>query len=225
MKSRFAHCLRWMGVSLFASSVFGVNALNAQESLWRDQNPYVSPTREGEILEIEVTETFSIDTDGQWDNAHRYQTKLVPDTKNIPFLTTSEQSKSNSKNNRNRYKLKDQYRFSVTGQLGKKQDNGNFEINAQRSTTLDGKPVRITLSGVIDSRRIKQGKIESKHIANLSMTITSEPPFPKDQKLNLQPPPGTDPKSKPGVTEFSESLRKELLIEHMKQILGGLNPP
>ncbi|HMY11476.1 MAG TPA: hypothetical protein PKC74_07620, partial [Turneriella sp.] len=72
-------------------------AINAQESLWRDQNPYVSPPRDGEIVAIEVNETFNIVSDGQWKSSQQFEMKLVPDTKNIPFLTSSQQNKSRSK--------------------------------------------------------------------------------------------------------------------------------
>lgn len=197
-------------------------AVMAQESLWRDQNTYVAPPREGEIIAIEVNESFQLINDGQWNTSQRYETKLVPDTKNIPFLTTSQQSKSNSKNSSNTSKFRDTYKFQVTGILGAKQPDGNFPIQAQKNLTIDGRPVRIQVSGIIDPRRIKAGSIQSRYVGNLTMNVQSEPPFPKDQKLNLKPPAGTDPNSKPTMTEFSDQMRKELLIEHMKQILGGL---
>ncbi|MBV6493511.1 MAG: hypothetical protein LDLANPLL_01534 [Turneriella sp.] len=195
----------------------------AQESIWRDQNPYVAPPKEGEIIAIEVNESFNLVSDGEWKSAQKFEMKLVPDTKNIPFLTTSEQNKSRSKSSNANNKTRDSYRFHLTGILGARQSNGNYPITAQKSLTVDGKPVNIRLTGVIDPRRISKGSIESRFVGNLNLQIQSEPPFPKDEKLDLKPPPGTDPNSKPTMTEFSDQLRKELLIEHMKQILGGLN--
>ena len=200
-----------------------IAALHAQESLWRDQNPYIAPPREGEIVAIEVNESFNIVSDGQWKSAQQFEMKLVPDTKNIPFLTTSQQNKSRSKSSNSNNKTRDSYRFHLTGILGAKQPDGNYPITAVKSLNVDGKPVNVRLTGIIDARRIKQGTIESRFIGNLTLNIQSEPPFPKDEKLNLKPPAGTDPNSKPTMTEFSDQLRKELLIEHMKQILGGLN--
>lgn len=195
----------------------------AQESLWRDQNPYASPPRDGEIVAIEVNESFHIVSDGQWKSSQQFEMKLVPDTKNIPFLTNSQQNKSRSKSSNSNNKTRDSYRFQLTGILGAKQADGNYPINAQKSLNIDGKPVNVRLTGIIDPRRIRQGTIESRFVGNLSLTVQSEPPFPKDQKLDLKPPVGTDPNAKPTMTEFSDQLRKELLIEHMKQILGGMN--
>lgn len=195
----------------------------AQESLWRDQNPYVAPPKEGEIVAIEVNETFSIVSDGQWRSAQQFEMKLVPDTKNIPFLTSSQQNKSRSKSSNANNKTRDSYRFHLTGILGARQADGNFPVTAQKSLNIDGKPVNVRLTGIVDARRIRQGSVESRFVGNLSLTVQSEPPFPKDERLNLKPPEGTDPNSKPTMTEFSDQLRKELLIEHMKQILGGLN--
>jgi hypothetical protein len=200
-----------------------IGTLLAQESLWRDQNPYVAPARNGEIVAIQVNESFQLVSDGQWNSSQKFEMKLVPDTKNIPFLTASQQSKSHSKNSNNNSKLRDTYKFQLTGILGAKQADGNFPINAQKNLNIDGKPVRISLTGIIDPRRIRQGMIDSRFIGNLTLNVQSEPPFPKDNKLNLKPPAGTDPNSKPTMTEFSDQLRKELLIEHMKQILGGMN--
>jgi flagellar basal body L-ring protein FlgH len=200
-----------------------ISTLLAQESLWRDQNPYVAPARNGEIVAIQVNESFQLVSDGQWNSSQKFEMKLVPDTKNIPFLTASQQSKSHSKNSNNNSKLRDTYKFQLTGILGAKQADGNFPINAQKNLNIDGKPVRISLTGIIDPRRIRQGMIDSRFIGNLTLNVQSEPPFPKDNKLNLKPPAGTDPNSKPTMTEFSDQLRKELLIEHMKQILGGMN--
>lgn len=197
--------------------------LLAQESLWRDQNPYVAPPREGEIVAIEVNESFNIVSDGQWRSLQNFEMKLVPDTKNIPFLTTSQQNKSRSKASSSNNKTRDSYRFHLTGILGARQADGNYPVTAQKNLNVDGKPVNVRLTGIIDARRIKQGSIESRFVGNLTLNVQSEPPFPKDERLNLKPPAGTDPNSKPTVTEFSDSLRKELLIEHMKQILGGLN--
>ncbi|MBL8032454.1 MAG: flagellar basal body L-ring protein FlgH [Leptospiraceae bacterium] len=212
------------GLRLFwLCTLFTCAALFAQESLWRDQNPYVAPAREGEIVAIEVNESFNIVSDGQWKSAQQFEMKLVPDTKNIPFLTTSQQNKSRSKSSSSNNKTRDSYRFHLTGILGARQADGNYPITAQKTLNVDGKPVNVRMTGIIDARRIKQGTIESRFIGNLALTIHSEPPFPKDEKLNLKPPAGTDPNSKPTMTEFSDQLRKELLIEHMKQILGGLN--
>ncbi|MFO1528070.1 MAG: flagellar basal body L-ring protein FlgH [Turneriella sp.] len=212
------------GLRLFyLCALFTCAALFAQESLWRDQNPYVAPAREGEIVAIEVNESFNIVSDGQWKSAQQFEMKLVPDTKNIPFLTTSQQNKSRSKSSSSNNKTRDSYRFHLTGILGARQADGNYPITAQKTLNVDGKPVNVRMTGIIDARRIKQGTIESRFIGNLALTIQSEPPFPKDEKLNLKPPAGTDPNSKPTMTEFSDQLRKELLIEHMKQILGGLN--
>lgn len=198
-------------------------ALFAQESLWKDQNPYVAPPKEGEIVAIEVNESFNIVSDGQWKSSQQFEMKLVPDTKNIPFLTNSQQNKSRSKSSNANNKTRDSYRFHLTGILGAKQADGNFPLTAQKSLNIDGKPVNVRLTGIVDARRIRQGSIESRFVGNLSLTVQSEPPFPKDEKLNLKPPAGTDPNSKPTMTEFSDQLRKELLIDHMKQILGGLN--
>lgn len=203
--------------------LFVATPMHAQQSLWQDQNPYASPPRDGEIVAIDVNESFNIVSDGQWRNSQQFEMKLVPDTKNIPFLTTSQQSKSRSKSANSNNKTRDTYRFHLTGILGAKQPDGNYPISAQKSLNIDGKPVNIRLTGVVDARRIRHGTIESRFIGNLALTVQSEPPFPKDQKLDLKPPPGTDPNAKPTVTEFSDALRKELLIEHMKQILGGLN--
>ena len=198
-------------------------ASNAQESLWRDQNPYTSPPRDGEIVSIEVNETFNIVSDGQWKSSQQFEMKLVPDTKNIPFLTNSQQNKSRSKSSSSNNRTRDSYRFHLTGILGARQADGNYPISAQKSLNIDGKPVSVRMTGIVDPRRIRQGTIESRFIGNLTLTLQSEPPFPKDQKLDLKPPAGTDPNSKPTMTEFSDQLRKELLIEHMKQILGGMN--
>lgn len=210
-------------LKLACAYVAATAATYAQESLWRDQNPYVAPPKEGEIVAIEVNESFTLVSDGQWNSSQKYETKLVPDTKNIPFLTTSQQNKSNSKSSANNSKMRDTYKFQITGILGAKQPDGNFPVQAIKALTIDGKPVRVQLAGIVDARRIRQGSIESRYIGNLTLNVQSEPPFPKDQKLNLKPPAGTDPNSKPTMTEFSDQMRKELLIEHMKQILGGMN--
>lgn len=210
-------------LKLCCALIAAVAAINAQESLWRDQNTYVAPPREGEIVAIEVNESFTLVSDGQWNSSQKFETKLVPDTKNIPFLTNSQQSKSNSKNTLSNSKMRDNYRFQITGILGPRQADGNFPVQATKALNIDGKPVRVQLTGIVDARRIRQGTIESRFIGNLSLNVQSEPPFPKDQKLNLKPPAGTDPNSKPTMTEFSDQLRKELLIDHMKQILGGMN--
>lgn len=212
-----------LGIAAYMCLVLMTTSINAQASLWKDQNPYTAPPKEGEIIAIEVNESFNIVSDGAWQQSQKFEMKLVPDTKNIPFLTTSEQNKSRSKSSNANNKTRDSYRFHLTGILGARQVNGNYPVTAQKSINVDGKPVNIRLTGIVDPRRISKGAIESRFVGNLSLQIQSEPPFPKDEKLNLQPPPGTDPNSKPTITEFSDQLRKELLIEHMKQILGGLN--
>jgi Flagellar L-ring protein len=209
--------LSWLLAAMTCAALF------AQESLWKDQNPYVAPPKEGEIVSIEVNESFNIVSDGQWKSSQSFEMKLVPDTKNIPFLTSSQQNKSRSKSSQSNNKTRDTYKFHLTGILGAKQADGNFPLTAQKSLNVDGKPVNVRLTGIVDARRIRQGSIESRFVGNLSLNIQSEPPFPKDEKLNLKPPAGTDPNSKPTMTEFSDQLRKELLIDHMKQILGGMN--
>jgi hypothetical protein len=52
-------------------------ALFAQESLWRDQNPYVAPPREGEIVAVEVNENFQLVSDGSWNSSQKFRRSSI----------------------------------------------------------------------------------------------------------------------------------------------------
>lgn len=195
----------------------------SQNSLWKDHNPYRKAYVPGELIEIDVREKFAVDAEGIWENGQRLEFKLYPDTKNLPFLTNSEQSKNRKKNSKTKYKLRDNYNFKVMGIL-EAGTAPNMNIRAQKTVSVDGKPARMVLTGIIDPGKVKQGKITSSQIANLSLTITGELPVPRAQNINLKPPANPNqPQPAVNRAELSEQEKQTYLLQHLREILGGLN--
>lgn len=194
----------------------------SQNSFWKDHNPYRPGYSVGQLVEIEVTEKFAVDAEGTWENGQRLEFKLYPDTKNLPFLNNSEQSKNRKKNSKTKYKLRDNYRFMLTGIL-QAGTAPNMGIRAEKTINVDGKPARMLLTGIIDPGKVKHGRIKSSQIANMSLSITSEAPVSRPQNINLKPP--ADPnRPQPAINkaELSEQEKQQLLLQHLREILGGM---
>ncbi|MCS6985687.1 MAG: flagellar basal body L-ring protein FlgH [Leptospiraceae bacterium] len=200
--------------------LLGGSFLWAQSSLWQDHNPYISSVAVGDILEIVVDETFVADIDANWERKQVLEAKIYPDTKNFPFLPQSEQSKTRSNNNKVRYKLKDNLKFRLAGIVGEKRGK-LFTLEASRNLRVDGKPVSLNLKALFDPRHVKNGQIRTSQLAELSITVQTEPPVPRDTRINLKPP-RAEGETPPPVNsaELSEQEKQQYLLRHLQEILG-----
>lgn len=194
--------------------------LYAQTSLWQDHNPYVASVKTGDILEIIIDENFVADVDANWERKGTIEAKIYPDVKNFPFLTQSEQSKTRTNNNKVRYKLKDSLRFRIAGLVGEKQGK-LFALQASRNLRIDGKPVSLNLTALFDPKHVKNGQIRSSQLAELAITVQSEPPIPRDNRINLKPPIDPNQPAPPiNTAELTEQEKQQYLLRHLQEILG-----
>ena len=202
--------------------------LIAQVSLWQNQNPYGDNLKAGELLEVKVQEIFNVKVDSKWTSDSQAELSLTPDTKNLPFLSSSEQSKANKKNASAKYRIKDELNFSIPAVIGQPQPGSNlYPIQARKSVIIDLKPTQIVLTGLIHPKYVKNSMIHSKYIAELQLNITSAPPIARENTIGLKPPkpedikdPNNPPASK---AELSEEEKQKILLQHLQRIIGVLN--
>ncbi len=217
-----------LGIMVSLAVISGSRALWAQTSLWQDHNPYISAVRSGDILEILVDENLVTDVDSKWERSDKLELKLYPDTKNLPFLNSSEQSRADNRNNKVRYKLKDGLSFRIAGIVGEARNDGRvYTLQATRNVRVDGKPAQVQLSALFDPRQVKNRTVRSSQLAELAIVIVSEPPVVRNTTINLKPPRNpadTTPPQPVSTAELSEQEKQQILLRHLQQILGGLNP-
>ena len=198
-----------------------------QSSLWQDRNPYRDNIEPGQMLEVKVDEVFHINIDSQWDTNTRIQLQLLPDTKNLPFLSSSEQSKTKDSQSKARYRIRDRLAFSMQAIVGASQQNNIYPIQARKTLVIDGKPTRITLTGFIDPKYVKNDMVSSRHVADLNLSVRTEPPPVLDNSIQLKPPRPeeiTDPENPPpDKAELSEAEKQAILLNHLREIIGILS--
>ena len=201
--------------------------LLGQSSLWQGKSPYGDNLEAGQMIEVKIDEVFDININSKWDNSAKIELQLLPDTKNLPFLKSSEQSKTRSRQSQARYQIRDKLNFTMQAVIGAPQQNNLYPIQAQKSLIIDLKPTSITLTGLINPRYVRNNTISSKHVANLNLNINTEPPADRDTSLRLKPPKPeeiTDPQNPPSPkAELSEAERQQILLRHLQEIIGVLN--
>ena len=160
------------------------------QSLWKDKNYIINGVRPGQLVEVDINESFLVEINSQSESSQKASLSLVPDTKNLPFLTPSEQNKNYSANSKTKYKIRDKYHFYIQAQIGEPENSSLmlYPIRARKVVLIDLKPTQIILAGVIDPKNIKNGKIESRYIADLQLNILTETPIPKDETIALKAP-------------------------------------
>jgi len=222
MKNRSRQLISWTVVLMVA-----VGSLQGQSSLWRGVNPYKDNYLSGQILKVEVSEFFEIKVSGDWARNFEVDLKVDPDPKNTPFLQSSEESRDNHRKWKERQNVKEEFIFSINGIITVRAD-GLFDINATRDIQIDGKQTSVRLSGVINPGDIRNGVIKSDRIANLNLVIISKPVIERDQNYTITPPPQNEGEEgtngNPAVTPelFTQEQKNRYIIEHIREILGGL---
>ena len=214
------------GMSIFLMLCSSV--LFSQTSLWQDAGANGSELQAGSLVEVRVHEVFRINIDSEWRLNSKAELNLTPDTKNLPFLSASNQNKSGSKDAQARYRIRDSFYFNMQAVIGEPQaGSGLYPIQARRVIVIDLKPTQVVLSGLIHPKHVKGDAIESKHIAELRLNVTTRPPSDRDTSIALKPPLPeeiTDPERPPPATaELSEQEKQRILLRHLQEVIGLLN--
>ena len=195
------------------------------QSLWQERNYVINGVYSGGLLEVDINEAFLVEINSEWNTAQKANLNLVPDTKNLSFLTASQESKSYDKTAKAKYKIKDKYRFYIQAQVGEPV-KGLYPITAKKSIIIDLKPTQLILSGIIDPKHVKSGQIQSRYISDFKLNIITEPSIPVDDSISLkQPKPEDikDPNNPPAAkAELSEQEKQVILLKHLQGVLGLL---
>ena len=205
-----------------------VSVLSAQVSLWTNTGSYGNSLRPGSVINVKVNEAFRININSKWNVSSKAELNLLPDTKTLPFLSTSEQSKNRNKNVSATHRIKDILSFNLQAVIGQpQQGSGLYPIQATRSILIDLKPTQITLSGLVDPKYVQNDVVASSHIVNLQLTVRTQPPFERDGSIQLKPPRPeeiTDPNNvPPNQAKLSEQEKQNILLKHLQEIIGLLN--
>lgn len=176
--------LLFWGIAFFA-----VSFLHAQNSLWRDQNPYSDYARQGSVVQILVNEKVSISNDDSSKVTAEFKLKKNPDKNYLEFLKPIDHNESSARKYKDKVKYIESMEFSITGIIGNTNNDGvTRNITARKNITIDGKPFRVQIQGVVDPIAIRNRKIKSSDIANFVMTVQSERPQRTDNSINLKQP-------------------------------------
>lgn len=199
--------------------LFGVNAI-AQTSLWKDAAPYSENKGPGDIVTLRVQERFILETNDRNDGSTKQEIRLEPDTRNLPFLNPSTQSKSIERVGKSRYRMRETLKFSLAVQLLEPgQNQKTLPIRGSFTFDIDSKPGRILVTGEVDPRHIRNGILLSENVYNLSMRVQVETPFPSDNRLQLKPPNAAV--AEPNTAQLSPQEEQDILLRHLRRIIGG----
>lgn len=220
----------------FLISSMGLLALYAQTSLYRGKNPYTKNYNNGDVIRIKINNDFIIKATGEWNRNFEINMNLRPDTKNLPFLNSSEQNHTTNDKQKMRQNVSQRFRFTLTGTITLQPD-GTYRLTAIKSIEVDGTQTRITCTGIIQEKFIKNGSIDADDIANLNLVITSKPKVPRDTTYtmgggqnaanNTAANGATNNQNRQnqnGATDqkFTPAQIRKYVIQYMQEILGGL---
>ena len=217
------HILRLRVIFLLLTPTFPFG----QSSLWQDRSLYGDGLEAGQMIEVKINEVFHINIDSRWDTSSKIEFQLSPDIKNLPFISPSEQSKMRDRQSKARYRVRDELHFSIQAIVGAPRQNNVYPIQARKSLIVDLKPIQVILTGLINPKYVRNDTINSKHIANLNLSISAEPPADRDNTIRLKPPRPEDIKDPrnppPSKAELSEVEKQRILLKHLQEIIGILN--
>jgi len=200
-------------------SLFCYSSIFPQVSLYQGRNPYINNYNDGEIIRIHVNSSFAVTINGEWNRNLQVNLKLLPDKKNLPFLNASEESRNNNRQNKERQNVSEKFKFILSA-IVTRQPDGNYRLNANKSISVDGKTTRVLCTGLINEKSIINGDVHSDSIADLNLTINSQPQPTLDESYTGEA--GEKTEGAAAQTGFSEEQMKKYVIQYMKEVLGAL---
>lgn len=200
----------------------------SQVSFYDGKNPYVRHYNDGEIIRVNINSLFAVTVSGEWNRNFEVDLKLMPDKKNLNFLQDSEQTRNNSRKSKERQNVTEKFKFTISAVITR-DPTGNYRLTANRIINLDGKITRVVCTGLVHEKSISNGAVNSDEIAELNLTVISQPQPARDETYNGPAPEKEDvnaagQEEKTGGPEgnFSKEEMRKYIVEYMKEILGAL---
>lgn len=221
---------KFIGLGVFLLFMFTTCALffkvNAQRSMWQDQNPYSGALGTGNVVKVLVQENVAISSSGNADITREFKLKKNPDKNYLEFLQNVDQNESEARKYKNRSKHVESIEFQISAVLGDFAQNGRtISLNASKNINIDGNPFRVQLSGSIDPSMIYNRTIHSSDIANFVMTVQNQSPPLANNQINLKAPADANAAAQeapPREARLSAQEQENIKLDYLRKTIGAL---
>ncbi len=224
-------------------------SLGAQTSLWQDKSLFVEHYETGDVLRIDIDESFELVSKGDYNRNLDSSYESNPPRNYFRMMLKSQSNKTAERNSKVRQEVAETYRFQLNGVLGEAQGN-LYQISGAKTIVFDGKSTQIQLIGQIDLGRIRNGIVHSADILDMTLIIITEPPPRLAEQALFETAPAKGEESTAVVRDtgenngaeensaaqgsrqgllpggagagLTEEAQKQIQLEYLREILGAI---
>jgi flagellar basal body L-ring protein FlgH len=149
------------------------------------------------------------------DNTSKSAVASNPDMTITGFLPKVASDRKVNNQDKTQFQGKGKLTFSLATRVQNRLPNGLFEISGSRTYTFSGVTSIITVAGFVDPAMIKGRNIDSRNVADFTLTIRG---VKEGIRLQRDPLKEGDTAS----TSLTEQEKQQIIIDYLQKMLGEL---
>ena len=186
-------------------------------TIWVERNLYSagSNLNVGDIVKVVINDLGRLQFDIVSKNSTAGSVESTPDVNITGFLPRVSGNKSIKNNDSLNYSERRRLAFSVGAQVQNATPNGQFNIAGTRVYSFDGMINTVTVSGVVDSTKVKNGAVDATDIGNFRLVINTT-----SEGMRIQRPPLAE--NETAELNLTEQEKRDMLIRYFEQMINML---
>ena len=186
-------------------------------SIWVERNLYSSADNLniGDVITVVVNDVSRLQFEVSLKNNTSNSVDSNPDVNITGFLPIVSGNRSTKSGNDLNYSERRRMTFSIGTRIQAIDPNGRLTIAGTRVYSFSGTSNTVTVNGVIDPNKIRDGAVDSADIADFRLNIVAS-----SDGIRIQRPPlGED---ETGELTLTEQEKRDMLIRYFEEMINAL---
>ncbi|HOD13688.1 MAG: flagellar basal body L-ring protein FlgH [Spirochaetes bacterium] len=189
--------------------------LNAK-TIWRDRNPYSSrdDLDVGSVVVVSINDVSDMRFTLSMSNKSTSQISVNPDMTITGFLPKIASDRKINHDDSTQFSGKGKFAFTVAARVTNRTGN-MLNVAGSRTYSVNGVATVVNVTGMVDPALLKGRIIDSRNVANFSLTITgvkqgvavTRPALKKDEQASAN---------------LTEEEKQKIIIDYLERMLGEL---
>jgi len=169
----------------------------------------------GDVVTVVIHDIGQLQFDVTSRNAMAGSVDSSPDINITGFLPKVSGNRALKRSENSNYSERRRLAFSVGTLVQNVTPNGSLTLAGTRVYSFDGRENTLTVSGVVDPAKIKNGAVNSIDIANFRLVINTT-----SDGMRIQRPPLAEDET--AELNLTEQEKRDLLIRYFEQMINSL---
>lgn len=189
--------------------------LNAK-TIWKDRNPYSSrdDLDVGSVVVVNINDVSDMRFTLSMSNKSASQISVNPDMTITGFLPKVASDRKVNHDDSTQFAGKGKFTFSIAARVTGRAGN-MLNVAGSRTYSVNGVATVVNVAGLVDPALLKGRSIDSRNVANFSLTIAGvkqgvaikRPALKKDEQAS---------------TNLTEEEKQKIIIDYLEKMLGEL---